>query len=63
MVGLQFWLRLALAGVIGIAGLLDASAAQGSTRGTVGFLIFLAAVAYGFYLLKQTFDRIERARE
>jgi hypothetical protein len=61
-VGLHFWLRLVLAGLIGIMGLLDAAAGQGSTGGVIGFVFFLAAIVYGFYVIKQGFDRIDRAR-
>lgn len=60
--GLSFWLQLALAGVIAILGLFRASASQSSVGGTIGFLIFLAAIGYGFYLLKAAFDRIDQGR-
>ncbi|MDA8050312.1 MAG: hypothetical protein M0002_09945 [Rhodospirillales bacterium] len=60
--GLSFWLQMALAVLVGIVGLLQASAGQGDPGGAIGFLVFLAAIAYGFYLLKSVFDRIDRTR-
>jgi hypothetical protein len=60
-VALSFWLQLALTGVVGVLALIKASASQGDTGGTIGFLIFLAAIAYAFWLIKSAFDRIDRS--
>lgn len=60
--GLSFWLRLALTGLVGVLALIEASFSQGDVSGTIGFLIFLAAIAYGFWLIKSAFDQIDRSR-
>ncbi len=59
---LSFWLQLALAGLVGVLALIEASLSQGDPGGTIGFLIFLAAIAYAFWLIKSAFDRIDRDR-
>lgn len=61
-VGLSFWLRLGITGAVGIVALLEASYARGYTGSTIAFLIFLAAIAYGFWLIKTGFDRIDQTR-
>jgi len=61
-VDLSFWVQLVLAGIVGILALVDASARQGTTGASIAFLVLLAAIAYGFYLIKRAFDRIERER-
>jgi peptidoglycan/LPS O-acetylase OafA/YrhL len=61
-VGLSFWVQLVLAGIVGILALVDASARQGTTAASIAFLVFLAAIAYGFYLIKRAFDGIDHQR-
>lgn len=60
--GFSFWLRLAVTGAVGIVALLVVSAAQSETVGTIAFLIFLAAIAHGFWLIKSEFDGIDQGR-
>lgn len=59
--GVSFWVRLAITTVIGILALLNTAAARSGPRETIAFLIFLAAIVYGFYLIKQRYDRIDSA--
>jgi hypothetical protein len=59
---LSFWVQLLLAAIVAILALLDASANQAGTGGTIAFLIFLAAIAYAFFMIKRGFDRIDRER-
>jgi undecaprenyl pyrophosphate phosphatase UppP len=61
-VGFSFWVQLAIAGVVGILALVKASASQAGTTATIAFLVFLAAIAYGLFLIKHAFDRIDRER-
>ncbi len=59
---LSFWVQLVLAGIVGILALVDASVRQGTTAASIAFLVFLGAIAYGFYMIKRAFDRSERER-
>lgn len=58
----SFWMQLALAVIIAILALLNASANQNSMGGAIAFLIFLAAVGYAFLTIKRAFDRIDSER-
>ena len=56
------WTVLALAILVGIAGLLlAASQNEGATYG-IGLALFAVAVVYVFACLKRHFDRIDQAR-
>ena len=59
--GVSFWVRLTITTLIGILALLDSAAARSGAHETIAFLIFLAAIVYGFYLIKQRYDRVDRA--
>ncbi|MGH7077553.1 MAG: hypothetical protein ACREFU_05595 [Acetobacteraceae bacterium] len=48
--------------MVGLIALLHASSAAGESASTIWFLIFLAAIAYGFWQIKLAFDRIDRGR-
>jgi hypothetical protein len=61
-VPMSFWVQLALATIVAILALLDASASQSGTAGTIAFLVFLAAIAYAFSVIKRAFDRIDHER-
>ncbi|MGH7066904.1 MAG: hypothetical protein ACREFO_01640 [Acetobacteraceae bacterium] len=63
MLGLSFWLQLAVTGAVGVVTLLLASAALDDTWSTIWFLVFLAAIAYGFWLIRSGFDRLDRHRQ
>ncbi|MGH7120631.1 MAG: hypothetical protein ACREFP_16860 [Acetobacteraceae bacterium] len=60
--GLSFWFRLAVTGAVGVVALLKASASESETASVISFLIFLAAIVYGFWLIKSAFDRTDRGR-
>ncbi|MGH7100995.1 MAG: hypothetical protein ACREFJ_01260 [Acetobacteraceae bacterium] len=62
MLVLSFWLKLAVTTVVGLIALLHAASAAGEAASTIWFLIFLAAIAYGFWQIKSAFDRIDRGR-
>jgi hypothetical protein len=59
---MSFWAQLVLAAIVAILALLDASANQAGTGGTIAFLIFLAAIGYAFFMIKRAFDRIDNER-
>jgi hypothetical protein len=50
---------LALATVVGIAGLFLAAASGGGASNCIGLAIFVVSVAYAFVLIKRHFDRID----
>jgi hypothetical protein len=53
---------LALTVVIGIAGLFLAAVQEGGAASTIGLVIFVAAVVYGFAFIKRHFDRVDAGR-
>ncbi|MGH7057500.1 MAG: hypothetical protein ACREFZ_06380 [Acetobacteraceae bacterium] len=57
----SFWLQMVITVVVGVIALLNASTG-GSAGGTISFLIFFAAVAYGFFLIRREFDHIDHSR-
>lgn len=59
---LQEWLFFVLACAAAVVGLLLAASDNGSTGYTVGFMVFVAAVAYAFMTLKRYFDRADAMR-
>jgi len=61
-VPMSFWAQLALATIVAILALVDASASHNNTTATIAFLIFLAAIAYAFVTIKRAFDQIDRDR-
>lgn len=56
------WLVLVLLTLVGIGGLLFASAGDGGTQTTIGLLVAAAAVIGIFYRVKQYFDRVDASR-